>query len=715
MIKNYRNYYVVFAFLYLLLIYCNTFQVPFLFDDKQNILERADLRLTRITPDAIIDTFFLQKGENESLYRPISCLSFALNYYVGGYRVSGYHLVNLLIHCFTTFFLYKTLLLLLELGKIPLNTNEKVFVAGLSAILWAAHPIQTQAVTYIVQRMAALAAMFYIIGIWSYLKFRSSIVQFDRNRGVKWLIIALFSFTAGVLSKENAGIFPIAILLLELFFFNGFEKIWAKPIQYICFAAALLVIPVLVGYFFFNIDGFGKLFSSYQVRPFTITERILTQPRVFFHYIYQLIYPIPTHFSLVHYVPLSESLISPVTTLLSIAGIIIGIIIAFMMGKKYPLIAFPVVFYFSHHIVESSILPLEMVYEHRNYLPAFFFFLPVSLGLAKALSFYKNQSKLIWISLVIFTTSLVFFLGLSSHTRNKDWQSVQSFWAKEISAAPELVRPFLGMGWQYTTRNSKNLDLAYFYFNAGVNKKEYFIKFERADLLLNIAKLHLERHEYGKAISAAQKGLGIYNEKVAEFPDLEKNRSVKEKISLIYKTLADIYAYIDVKVSLEYIEKAIELIDSAHLLNEKAVYLIKSGKHEDAFPVIQDAFKKSSQNRDTLFIAAHLFTKAGNYAKGHWYYQQYFKEEGDSSQGFQPIYLFMAENRYLANDNDRGDKYLHNLVQSGSLNQIYSLITKIKNNHPKMLPFIEETLLLMKLNDILNEYIGTTNKEKKSV
>ena len=697
---------VMLILLYVMLIYSNTFQVPFLFDDQQNILERTDLRLTRITPDAVIDTLFKKTGGHEKLYRPLSCLSFALNYRIGGYRVTGYHLVNMLIHLVSAFFLYKTILLLLDLGKIRLTHREKIFIAGLSTVLWASHPIQTQAVTYIVQRMASLAAMFYIIGLWSYIKFRQSVVRSDYPNGINWIAIAAFFFMAAVLSKENTAIFPLAVMLIELFFFDGYEKIRNYPARFLFFSVSLLLIPVLIGYFFLHIDGLGKILSGYEIRPFSATERLLTQPRVLFLYIGQLIYPVPSKFSLVHYIPFSDSLFSPISTFLAAAGILIGILISFIIGRSYPLIAFSVIFYFCHHIVESSIIPLEMVYEHRNYLPSFFFFLPVAIVLIKGLGYYEKHNKFIWICMVAFIPSIIFLFGSASYMRNQEWQSAKSFWTKELRTTPELIRPYLALGFDYTRQNQKNLELAYSYFREGVEKKEYFIKFEKADLWLNIAKIHMERHEYKNAKSAAQKSLEIYQENIQAFAGLERRGDVKSKLSNVYQILADISAFMNVKDSLGYIEKAIELTDSAYFYTDKSIYLIKANQHEAAVQAVAKALEKSAENGDALFIAAYLFTYDKNYAKGLWFYQEYLMQENGLLQDFQPVHLFMAENRYLAGDHPSGDKYLHKFIQAASLQQLSSVLNQIKSNYPKTLPFIDDTLMTHKLNEVLHMQEG---------
>lgn len=682
--------------LYLTLIYSNTLSVPFLFDDTYNILDRPELKLTRFTPDAVADTFF--KGKN--LYRPISCFSFALNYYIGNHRLPGYHIVNLLIHCITTFFLFKTILLLLDIGKSSLHPEEKYLTACLSTILWATHPIQTQAVTYIVQRMASLAAMFYIIGLFGYIHCRLFYIQSNRNRSFKWFLISILSFSAGVLSKENAVVFPMAVLLIELFFFDGYVRIRRNFLLLI----GLLVSFSILIYFLFD-NSLQNLFSGYQVRPFTLSQRLLTEPRILFFYIFQLIYPIPSHFSLTHYIPVSTSIFNPLTTIISISGIVIAIILALVLGRKHPLLTFPIVFYFFHHAVESGIIPLELIYEHRNYLPSFFFFLPFSIGLIKLLNYYRSKNRVLWGFLLVFVSNMIFFLGLSSYIRNNDWQSYPAFWKHELVNAPELVRPYLGMGWYYTQESGLNLNLANHYFNIGVTKIEYSTIFEIADLWSNIAKINEERQDYPSAIYAEKTCLDIYHQKILELPNVKNRKDVRENLSLAYKQIADTSAFLNPKDCLGYIEKAIQLNDSPYFYNEKALYLIKNQEYGAALQAIQNSFKNTRDNQDAFFIAAYLFTQRGDYAKGLWYYRQYLEIENadDSRQSIvQPVLLFMADNRYLAGDWETGDQYLKKFVQTGSLPQIFSIIRKFQNNYPKTLPLlIDHNILTGRLNQII--------------
>ena len=148
-------------------------------------------------------------------------LTFALNWYMGKDNVIGYHIENNVIHLLTTLFLFMAVLNLLMSANLKgkYQGNEYI-IAFLSAVLWAVNPIQIQATTYIVQRMASLAAMFYIIGIYFYLKTRLSPPGYKR-----FLFIAgcLFSFILALGSKENAVTFPIAVAIIEILFFQDLK------------------------------------------------------------------------------------------------------------------------------------------------------------------------------------------------------------------------------------------------------------------------------------------------------------------------------------------------------------------------------------------------------------------------------------------------------------------------------------------------------------
>lgn len=172
----------VFGFLFAIVfvIYGNTFHASWHMDDYHNIVDNPHLHITDIKPETVIQTFYSSydggKYRSEKLYRPVACLSFALNCYFGGRNVFGYHIVNLTIHLFAAFILYLVIRKLLQSPGIGGGYRENEFIiAAFSAALWAAAPIQTQAVTYIAQRMASLSAMFYLLGLYCFLKGRTDL------------------------------------------------------------------------------------------------------------------------------------------------------------------------------------------------------------------------------------------------------------------------------------------------------------------------------------------------------------------------------------------------------------------------------------------------------------------------------------------------------------------------------------------------------------
>ena len=163
----------IFLILVILPIYSNTFHAAWQFDDKPNIIDNYYLHLKDLQPESLINTFYTQpKNPREigtKLHRPIACLTFALNWFLGQDNVVGYHAVNLMIHFLTAFLLFLTIFNLFKAPNLKHHFEDnEYYIALLAATIWAVNPIQTQAVTYIVQRMTSLAAMFYVLSMWLY-------------------------------------------------------------------------------------------------------------------------------------------------------------------------------------------------------------------------------------------------------------------------------------------------------------------------------------------------------------------------------------------------------------------------------------------------------------------------------------------------------------------------------------------------------------------
>jgi protein O-mannosyl-transferase len=346
-----------------LVAYSNTFYVPFQFDDRPNIISNPNVQIKVFTWDRLER---LVKNTYKETIRVFSYFTLALNYYFGEFNVFGYHLVNFIIHVASGIFLYWFLILTFHLPSLKEKYGSISYKAALlTSLIFISHPIQTQSVTYIVQRMASMAGMFYLLSMVLYIKGRLSSGQ---ARFFYFGGLAL-SYLLGVFSKENVAILPVFIALYEFYFFQNLDlSPKGKKVVFVLLGALLIL-----GVFGFIIWGqryVNVIIEGYQYRTFTMSERVLTQFRVVLYYLTLLIYPHPSRLNLDYDFPISKTILDPPTTLISIL-IILGLIgYSIWAAKKRPILSFCILWYFGNLVIESSIFPLEMVHEHRLYLPA---------------------------------------------------------------------------------------------------------------------------------------------------------------------------------------------------------------------------------------------------------------------------------------------------------------------------------------------------------
>jgi hypothetical protein len=346
-----------------LLAYSNTFHVPFHFDDRPNITENPNVQIKVFTWDRIER---LVKNTYKETIRVFSYFTLALNYYFGGFNVFGYHLVNFVIHIASGIFLYWFLMLTFNLPSLIEKYGAISYkVALFSSLIFISHPIQTQSVTYIVQRMASMAGMFYLLSLTLYIKGRLST---GRPR-VLYFGGMVLSYLLGIFSKENVAILPLFIALYEFYFFQRLDLSRKGRKILLSLAGVLLILGVL-GWIIWGGRYINLVTQGYEYRTFTMSERVLTQFRIVLYYVTLLIYPHPSRLNLDYDFPISKTILDPATTLVSIL-IIAGLVgYSVWIAKKRPVLSFFILWYFGNLVIESSIFPLEMVYEHRLYLPA---------------------------------------------------------------------------------------------------------------------------------------------------------------------------------------------------------------------------------------------------------------------------------------------------------------------------------------------------------
>ena len=228
-------------------------------------------------------------------------------------------------------------------------------------------------------------------------------------------------FVLGLASKENTATLPIALLLLEFIFFQDLGQKQTRLIFLVTFIFALVVFLVLGVVVFFKGNPLQVL--NYDIRYFSPLERLLTESRVLVFYLSQIFYPAPNRLSIEHDIILSTSIVSPWTTSASII-IILGLLsLAVILIKKRPVLSFAILFFFLNHIIESSIIGLELIFEHRNYLASMFIFFPVAFGADWLLGYYRDKNLWMYRVWIGFFILILIGFGISTYVRNTMWTS----------------------------------------------------------------------------------------------------------------------------------------------------------------------------------------------------------------------------------------------------------------------------------------------------
>jgi protein O-mannosyl-transferase len=417
-------------------IYSNTFQAPFVFDDQDTIQEKENIRS--------LDNFHLP----DALQSPRSLVdfTFALNYHFGKLNVFGYHLVNLLIHIangILVFFLSQLLF-----RKLSASDSEHAYLAALfAALIFTAHPIQTQAVTYISQRYAAMAAFFYLASVFCYLIARGAIAARRPIAGYGFFLTAFLCGVFAFLSKQNSASLPLAILLVEYACYDRTWKGWKKKIWIILPGVLLIGLFYIYNMGLFRQDiQFSRLLEdvsdiTQETRKVGRWQYLCTQFNVVSVYIRLLLIPIGQNLDYAY--PFKTGFLDGATPFAF--AFLVGICIAgWRCRKTNPIVFFGISWFFITLSVESSIFPIkDAMFEHRLYLPMFGF--SVVAGRACEWLFSKRWLRALPLGIVL-------FLSISTYSRNAVWQDGVTLWSDVVSKAPLNFRAFNNLGYDLMRR-----------------------------------------------------------------------------------------------------------------------------------------------------------------------------------------------------------------------------------------------------------------------
>ena len=419
-----------------IIAYSNSFNCSFHFDDKAFTAGTASIGdWLRLFPK-----------------RPIGILTFALNYYFHGLDVRGYHLVNLIIHLTNALLVWW--LTWLTLSTPVMNNEEisrhKTMIAFLTGLLFVTHPLATQSVTYIVQRFASLATLFYLLSLTMFI--RGKLESGDKK--ILWFFFggSLICALLGMLTKEIVFTLPFAILLYDYCFFQ--TESWKLEIKDKSLIISFIMLAIFILLFFRNYS-LTNLFDTVppdQGYTYSISmkEYLFTQFSVILTYI--RLFFLPVNQNLDYDYQLAKSFFQ-LKTFLSFS-LLLGILATgVLLFKRYRLIAFGIFWFFLTISVESSIIPISqnVIFEHRTYLPGVGFFLALT-----GTFFYFFRGKYLKFAVIILLLIAAINTALT-YQRNKIWQNDYTLWSDCVKKSPHKARPHNGRGIAYAEQGQYQL------------------------------------------------------------------------------------------------------------------------------------------------------------------------------------------------------------------------------------------------------------------
>ncbi len=412
-----------------ILIYADTLTTPFILDDIRNIRDNTHIRVPTLSLKNLLRAGF-QSPESS---RPVANISFALNYYFHGFNLVGFHLVNILIHLAAGIFLYFFVKATLKTPVLRAQFETCGWIPLFTASIWLLHPLQTQSVAYLVQRMNSLAASFYILSMLFYVKFRLN----EGNRG-NWPLLAgcVLAGLLAVGTKEISATLPVFIILYEWYFFQGLSFKWAR--RHFLVLGGIFMLLIIISLIYLDFDPMVRILSAYKYRDFTLVQRVLTQSRVVLFYLGLLLWPQPSRLNLDHDVVLSHALTDPMTTLISMAVITALIALAMLTAKREPILSYGILWFFGNLVIESSVIGLELVFEHRNYLPSMFVILAM---VALVFRYVKPTGVGVVFLCVVGTLCAVW-----TFERNSVWSDELSLYRDCAEKSPAKARPHNNYG-----------------------------------------------------------------------------------------------------------------------------------------------------------------------------------------------------------------------------------------------------------------------------
>ena len=376
---------------------------PFVLDDYSNLVALGENGGVDSWANVL---YFVLGNDSGPTGRPVSMLTFLLDAQDWPPHIAALKYTNIMIHLLTGLVLCWFAYLLFQ--ALHIAQSPAVWLALLVAAFWLLHPLNSTTTMYIVQRMTQLMTLFALLSLIFYIKGRETI-RLNPRRGSIFLAVALFPFALlSVLSKENGAMLLLLFVVMEYSIFRNAEKPPLFKLWY--HVGVLLPLSIVVAYLLLTLP---TSLEGYAYRHFDLGQRLLTEARILCTYLARIFFPTTLGAGLYHDdIVISTSLLQPITTLLSLAALFGLSVLALCWRKSHPMFLFGLGWFFSMQLLESTYLPLELYFEHRNYISmigpllAAAWYLHVFLDGEHTVA-VKNMAKFGLVGLLLFMTSSI--------------------------------------------------------------------------------------------------------------------------------------------------------------------------------------------------------------------------------------------------------------------------------------------------------------------
>jgi protein O-mannosyl-transferase len=587
--------------LIILIIYSNSVENPFLFDDFHVIFRNPSIKnannYSNFFSNPTLESGLLKESVS---YRPLLMVTFALNYSFGAMNPFGYHLLNIFIHMGCAIFVYFIILFMLRLSNSGKESDfsKDSLIAFFGALLFAVHPVQTESVTLITGRSSSLMALFFLGSFCTYL-------GYVNTRKFSFLLLSSAGYCCALLAKEVAITLVVLLSIFMIFFPLG--RSWRERLYTLAPYIFLTIVYVLIRIHFWGVSSFSSPF------PRTLYENLLTQTRAWVFYLKTLILPI--NLSVVYDFPISHSILEG-QVLISILILSSLFLIFWKISQSYRIIGFFALWFaITISPTNSLISQSDVVTDRWLYLS--------SVGYAVILAVLAGLLFKIRIKGKSLTSKIIFFFlcalvvelyGYGTALRNFTWANEWMLWEDAALKSPNRPGPHNGLGLAFA--NVGRFDEAIEELKRAIEISPYY-----GGPYLNLGVVYYRLGRYEEAIQAYQKAISL---------DTNLAMDGHNNLGVLYTKQGE------TEKAITEFQKSIE----AHSENPAAYYNLweiyyKKGNIDEAILVLEKVIQFQPEYFNAYGALALLYEKKGWKEKSREAHANYIKYVSLSENGLQ--------------------------------------------------------------------------------